>query len=173
MTMRRTLHIGIPIVIIAVLLVLFSSPGCERKPASDNSPGDKEEIFQSNGEQIYFTGTSKAGRSIAATGGTMMHGRYRFCADCHGEDGKGREVRMMMHSFRAPDIRYDVLTSGHHHEGETEHEDEHPPYTDETIKRAVTKGVNPSGTPLDSLMPRWSMSDEDLEDLLEYLKTLK
>lgn len=49
---------------------------------------------------------------------------------------------------------------------------EHEPYTDETIKRAITEGVEPNGEPLDWLMPRWSMSDEDLDDLIEFLETL-
>jgi len=56
---------------------------------------------------------------------------------------------------------------------EHEGEEEHPPYTDETIKRAITQGVDPAGEPLEWPMPRWSMSDEDLEDLLDYLKSLE
>jgi len=47
---------------------------------------------------------------------------------------------------------------------------EHPPYTEETFKWAVTKGVEPDGEPLDEAMPRWRMSDQDLEDLISYLK---
>jgi len=48
----------------------------------------------------------------------------------------------------------------------------HESYTDETIKQAITEGVEPDGEPLDWPMPRWSMSDEDLNDLIEFLKTL-
>jgi cytochrome c oxidase subunit 2 len=46
------------------------------------------------------------------------------------------------------------------------------PYTDEAIRRAITEGVEPDGEPLESPMPRWSMSDDDLGGLLEFLKTL-
>jgi hypothetical protein len=65
------------------------------------------------------------------------------------------------------DIRYHHLTEEEHEEGE-----EHPPYTDELIKRAITEGLNPAGEPLDRTMPRWQMSEKDLDDLLEFLKTL-
>ena len=65
------------------------------------------------------------------------------------------------------DIRYETLTSGEHDE-----EEEHPPYTDETIKRAIREGIDPAGKPLDLTMPRWKMSDKDLNDTVEYLKTL-
>jgi hypothetical protein len=47
------------------------------------------------------------------------------------------------------------------------------PHTDETLIRAITEGVNPRGKQLDALMPRWTMSDEDLVEPLEHLKTLK
>ena len=132
--------------------------------------------FRSNGEQIYFTATSQRGTRITSDmggemmGGGMMGGGMVACASCHGPDGRGGRARIMMRSFVAPDIRYKTLT-----EEKMEHEggEEHPPYTDEAIKRAITQGVNPAGDPLEWPMPRWSMSDEDLDDLLEFLKSLE
>lgn len=55
-----------------------------------------------------------------------------------------------------------------------EHEQggEHPPYTDETMKHAITQGVDPSGNPLDYPMPRWTMTEADLEELRASPKTL-
>ena len=83
----------------------------------------------------------------------------------------------MMRAFEAPDIRYQTLTAEEHgEEGEEEADKEHPmehePFTDETIKRAITEGIEPDGEPLEWPMPRWTMSDEDLDDLLEFLKRL-
>jgi mono/diheme cytochrome c family protein len=75
---------------------------------------------------------------------------------------------MMMGSFDAPDIRYSTLTGEEHGD---EHE-EHPPYTDETLKQAITQGLDPAGEPLDWVMPRWTMTDEQLDELLDYLKAL-
>ena len=170
--MKRVHGFEILAVVIVTAVMVVANLGCERKAESDTSGEVDVKTFQSNGEQIYLTGTSTSGKPIPATGG-MMPGGYRSCASCHGKDGKGREISMMMHSFTAPDIRYETLTSGHHHGEEADHEDEHPPYTDETITRAITKGLDPSGTPLDAPMPRWDMAEEDLGNLLEYLKALK
>lgn len=132
--------------------------------------------FDSNGERIYFTGTSSSGNAIRAEmpGMHRMSGGGMACADCHGSNGRGGTVRMMMGSYQAPDIRYETLTAEQHEhdEGEGGHE-EHPPYTDETIKRAITEGVDPAGEPLEFPMPRWQMSESDLSDLLDYLKTLE
>ena len=80
---------------------------------------------------------------------------------------------MMMRVVQVPDIRYDSLTSEDHHGAEGgEGEEEHAPYDEESIKRAITEGVEPDGEQLDWPMPRWSMSDQDLDDLVEFLKTL-
>ncbi|MFQ5855045.1 MAG: c-type cytochrome [Anaerolineae bacterium] len=135
--------------------------------------------FRSNGERIYFTATSDSGQPISAEMAGMqmrrpgpvegMHRGMMTCATCHGTDGRGGRVNMMMGTFEAPDIRYRTLAEGDHDDA---HE-EHPPYTDETIRRAITQGIDPAGEPLDWPMPRWHMSERDVDDLLEYLKTLE
>ena len=78
-----------------------------------------------------------------------------------------------MYSFTAPDICYHVLTDEHHHDDDHSDEDEHPAYSHETIKRAIAEGLDPAGNALDPEMPRWQMADEDMENLLEYLKILE
>ncbi len=81
---------------------------------------------------------------------------------------------MMMSSFNVPDITWHRLSEEEHHEeseGGEEHE-EHPPYTEEPLKSAITRGINPAGEPLDEEMPRWRMSRQDLDDLVEFIKTL-
>ena len=97
------------------------------------------------------------------------------CADCHGPQGRGGRVTMMMQSFNAPDITWDNLTEEEHQEGKTgeEEHEEHPPYTEETLRRAITRGVDPAGEPLDELMSRWRMSETDLDDLVEFIMTLE
>jgi len=124
--------------------------------------------YRSNGEQIYFTATSQRGTPITSDLRMgMMGGRTLPCATCHGADGRGGRVRIMMQTFEAPDIRYRALTAEEHGEGEMGHT-----YTDEAIKRAITEGIEPDGEPLEWPMPRWQMSEGDLNDLLEFLKSL-
>ena len=47
-----------------------------------------------------------------------------------------------------------------------------PTYTDTTLQRAVTTGVDPTGGHLASPMPQWQLTDQEWADLLAYLKTL-
>lgn len=132
--------------------------------------------YESNGERIYFTGTSSSGEPIRANlpGMSRMMAGGRACVDCHGPDGRGGTFRMMMGTYTAPDIRYATLTEQEHGNEKVEGEhDEHPPYTEETIKRAITEGIEPNGESLEWPMPQWKMSESDLNDLLAFLKTLE
>lgn len=142
--------------------------------------------YDSNGERIYLTGTSASG-PIDYTGGDfggfmgnrgMMGSSQLACADCHGLDGRGNGPMMHMAQVNAPDIRWSTLTEAEadEHGEEDGHEDEHgmehPPYDEESFMQAVTQGVDPGGDALDPLMPRWQMSDQELNDLITYLKRL-
>jgi hypothetical protein len=77
-------------------------------------------------------------------------------------------ARLPMTGEIAPDIRFRALTSEEHEMGE----EEHPPYDEKSIKRAITRGLEPDGHKLSKTMPRWRMTERDLDDLVEYLKTL-
>lgn len=129
----------------------------------------KNRKFGSNGESIYYTAVNKQGERIGAEMMNMQMNDTNFsCVDCHGENGRGRKVEMMMGSFTAPDIRYSVLKEGH---SGNENED-HEPYNDQTLARAIIKGIDPGGIPLNYPMPRWQMKSKDVKDLISYLKEL-
>ena len=121
----------------------------------------------SNGRSIYLYGTSDSGSPVTYTDGsnTMMQGRLA-CATCHGADGHGGTFYVMMRSYHAPDITWATLSG-------PDPDMQHPPYTADTLQRAITEGLDPGGSPLDYPMPHWQMSQSDLNDLIAYLKTLK
>jgi hypothetical protein len=130
--------------------------------------------FESNGQQIYFTATNQNGRAISYAGGPrfggMMMGGYLTCASCHGADGRGGIRYIHMDAINAPPIYYDALADMLHEEsGHTA-----PPatYAINDFRQAVVHGKHPDGDALDRDMPRWRMSQEDLVDLLDFLKTL-
>ncbi|MGM0771690.1 MAG: c-type cytochrome, partial [Halobacteriota archaeon] len=125
--------------------------------------------FKSNGEMIYYTGLNESGQPIPFSGGPhwlYVHGGS--CVSCHGADGRGG-IPIMMARVIPPDITYETLTAEEEHENKHE---EHPPYTEETIRIAIVEGRTPSGEELDYTMPRWDISEADIEDLIDYLKAL-
>ena len=88
----------------------------------------------------------------------------RACINCHGPQGHGGRIAIMMQTIDVPDITWPDLTA---------HEMDHPPFTEETLKQAITQGLDPAGNPLEYAMPRWKMSEQDLNDLVSFIKSLK
>ena len=128
--------------------------------------------FASNGQQVYFTATDQDGQRISYTGGPafgdMMMGSYYTCASCHGNDGHGGTHTMHMQVMDAPAINYSALI-------EMKKKDSGGNPTDYSIadlRGAVVDGNDTGGNQLGQNMPRWQMSDQDLADLLQFLKTL-
>ena len=138
----------------------------------DTGAGEENRQYSSLGESIYYEGIGSKGRKIPYTNGPhwMWMMGMKGCVNCHGIDGKGG-FAMMMTSKEAPAITYESLTSEvHHHNGQEEvHEGK---YNDESIKQAITNGIDPSGKKLNYIMPRWNMTDVELNELIKYLKEL-
>lgn len=174
--MKRTIRIASIFGVGLLLIVLLNA--CWVFPRRRGT-GWGQGAFDSNGERVYFTATSERDTNITYSGGApsgmMMGGGDLTCASCHGPDAQGGVHAMMgMQTMDAPDIRWDSLAS----EGEDGHGDEEEghgegEYDLELFRLAVVEGKHPDGEPISEDMPRWDISDEDLEDLAEYLMSLE
>ena len=97
----------------------------------------------------------------------MMMGSYLTCAACHGPVGHGGLHRMHMSEMNAPDIRLPALNAL------PEIQATNKPYDFDVFKLAVIEGKDVAGEALEPDMPRWKMSDADLQDLFAFIKTLQ
>ena len=123
------------------------------------------------GEVIYRAGTFN-GQPISRAGGPaggMMGGGMMgaaSCASCHGLNGQGKTTA----TFTAPNITYSNLTSP---KGMLAPDGSRgPTYTDATLRRAVSTGIDPTGDHLAAPMPQCQLTSQEWADLLAYLKTL-
>ncbi|MEK7825471.1 MAG: ABC transporter substrate-binding protein [Nitrospirota bacterium] len=121
------------------------------------------------GKQIYLKGISFSERPIKAfVGDASMEvpGNTFPCANCHGYDGQGRSEGGVIPS----NITWEYLTKSYDiiHPGGRKH----PAYAEGSIKRAITEGIDPAGNRLAVAMPRYLMSQEDIADLVSYLRRL-
>ena len=88
------------------------------------------------------------------------------CASCHGVDGAGRSEGGVVPS----DIRWETLSKAYgvtHESGRS-----HPAYTESSLKRAITEGVDPAGNQILVAMPRYRMAESDLSALTAYMRRL-
>jgi cytochrome c oxidase subunit 2 len=172
--MRRSAWVGVGLVVVGLVAGLLGFLFARGGPPSSWGPGRNmswmmrsyaKPSYASEGERIFFTGTGNRGPipfRVAGTGpmgGMMM--RTVGCANCHGPDGRGG--LLFPDGVKSADIRWAALTA----------EDmDHPPYTPETLKRAITQGVDPAGHPLSPFMPRWDMTPEEQDAIVAFLRTL-
>lgn len=122
---------------------------------------------ESRGKQIYVRGTSPSGKSVFAYFGDSsleLPGNALPCANCHGLDGRGKPEG----GITPTNLAWDALTKPYgvtHPNGRR-----HPPYTERAMELAISRGTDPGGNKLLSVMPRYTLSAEDMTDLVAYLK---
>jgi mono/diheme cytochrome c family protein len=109
-----------------------------------------------NGKAIYQTGKDNAGAQITAKKPPLFHS----CAACHRVDGSGG-VHLPGGAVSA-DLRHSALVTKQRH-----------PYTLTLVERAISKGVDNEGKPLDPVMPRWQLTKRDVHDVAAYVLTLR
>jgi ABC-type branched-subunit amino acid transport system substrate-binding protein len=148
---------------IAIMSVLAWTPG------QTCSQTDLLSSTEQRGKDIYFGTSASSNPSIKALIGdppVEVQGTVMACANCHGQDGKGKAEGGVVPS----DITWEALTKPYavsHPGGRT-----HPGYTERLLVRAVSMGIDPAGNKLHVAMPRFQMSHEDINALIAYLKRL-
>lgn len=131
--------------------------------------GAKLSEEERRGKQIYVKTVSPSGREITARVGKsqmVAPGVSLPCINCHGHDGVG----LVESGVTATTITWEELTKPYgvrHITGR-----EHPPYTEETLARAISQGLDPAGRELDVSMPRYTMSEADMADLIAYIRRI-
>jgi cytochrome c oxidase subunit 2 len=160
------------VTVLLILTSLFILAGCGKSTSTTGTISPTTGVTTgttsaANGRSIYMSSVDQYGNRITSSGGPgmgMMQGTFS-CATCHGADGHGGRVTVMMQTYDVPDITWTDLTAS----GMMDH----PPYTEATLKRAITEGIDPAGEALEYPMPKWQMSEQDLDELVGFLKTLK
>lgn len=106
----------------------------------------------SNGQSIFQTGKDSSGRQIAARKPPL----FPSCAACHRADGSGG-----MHlpgGAVSADLRHAALVTA-----------QKKPYTIASLERAISTGIDNTGAPLNPVMPRWQLSQTDLQAVAGYV----
>jgi cytochrome c1 len=105
----------------------------------------------------------------AATAGPVLTGAAagqvifeQSCASCHGAAGVGTKFTVDSQTIEVPAVTFADLDALYHDKFDT------------MVIDTITKGLDEAGQPLNRMMPRWTIfSDQQLADLVTYLKSLK
>ncbi|HEY0007076.1 MAG TPA: ABC transporter substrate-binding protein [Pyrinomonadaceae bacterium] len=141
---------------------LFFAQTAATQTSAALSPQEKR------GKQIYLKGQAGEGAEIVAIiGGSDLEvpATSFTCANCHGLRGEGTKEG----GLQPPPIDWETLKKSH---TSALTRRERVPYTDETLARAISAGLDPAGQPLHPGMPRYRMARAQMADLIAYLKKL-
>lgn len=125
------------------------------------------------GESIYQEGLLVSGEPVRAVvqKGVILEGPDAACVNCHRRSGLGgsegqnpvRPIagRLLFTSSQTELARRWGVQAG-----------TRPGYTRASLARALREGVDPNGRALDPLMPRYALSDAEVEQVYAYLAGL-
>ncbi|ART83112.1 branched-chain amino acid ABC transporter substrate-binding protein [Oceanisphaera profunda] len=122
------------------------------------------------GKQLFLHGSGSGDSIIQArvgAAGSLLPASVMPCASCHGADGRGRPEG----GVRPPSILWRRLTLSYG--GRLSHGRTRPAYDEQTFARAVVEGRDSAGKLLNPSMPRFVMSQRDMNNLTAYLKRLE
>ncbi len=171
--MKKWILIGIALLFLLGACNFIGQPNISSNvPMNNGSSSPQQGSFASNGQQIYFTAIDQSGQHISYTDGPafggMMMGSYYTCAVCHGADAHGGTHYIHMQTIDTPAINYDALIQMKKQDSGGNPTN----YSLDDFRSTVVEGRDTAGNQLDQNMPRWQMNDQDLANLLAYLKTL-
>ena len=143
-----------------VTLLLFSSAQSqsERRPLT---------LEERRGKALYLRGESSTGKEITALLNDLdVPASTLTCAGCHGSRGEGKTEG----GVTAGNLVWSNLTKsyGHTHDNGRKH----GAFNENSFIRALTGGVDPAGNKLAVAMPAYRMPQQDMSDLIAYLKRI-
>jgi hypothetical protein len=187
----RQTNVAVGAVVCAALLTLVTIGWTVRVSprthfgAASAGPGNPTSERLRLGERIYREGVLPSGAPLRAhhEGGGDVAGALAACAQCHRRSGMGsfegnRVIPPVAGRFLFQPRAHRAADLDEHHSRGPDfahaagRDRPRPPYTRETLVRALRDGIDAAGRPLDLLMPRFALDDADAEILADYLTQL-
>jgi ABC-type branched-subunit amino acid transport system substrate-binding protein len=125
-------------------------------------------LQEKRGKAFYLRGESASGQEITALMGEIdVPASTLTCAGCHGNRGEG----ISEGGVTAGNMTWAFLTKpyGHADDGGRKH----PPFTESSFVRLMATGIDPAGNKVAVAMPTYRMPQEDMANLIAYLKVIE
>lgn len=143
--------------------------------------GDPADVAQRDallalGQRIYRDGVRANGEPLRSQGAAQMSlsGKDVACAGCHRRSGYGSaEGRFVVRPVTGPALLQTQNLPVHSPRIKARlGTSQRPPYDDALLARAIRSGIDAAGKPLDPVMPRYVLSDHEMQALSTYLYSL-
>jgi hypothetical protein len=144
--------------------------------AEDSTHGNSDEL--SLGQRIYNEGKLSSGAELTGTrlGNSVVSGDSAACVSCHRRSGMGQVEGDILvqpitgaYLFATNDDKRLATMDPH---VSKRFNQTHEPYDNSTLDAAIRHGINSQGREMSVLMPRYNLSEAELNALIVYLKQL-
>ena len=158
--------------IVVIPLLLMTGRVAAVEPAAD---------LVAAGRAIYLEGRLPSGEAVKARreGGAMLSGSAAACVQCHQFSGMGlAEGSLVIPPVTAPVLFRNQLPDGHiPRRAPGMRFTDYPsrtraPYDETGLARAIRTGESPAGHVFSPLMPRYDLTDDAMQALIAYLRSL-
>jgi ABC-type branched-subunit amino acid transport system substrate-binding protein len=165
--MKNPYHLLV-ILLVAIVVCLIWSVGTTAR--SQGTAPQRRELTpeEKRGKAFYLRGETASGKEITALMNEIdVPASTLTCAGCHGSRGEGKTEG----GVTAGNLTWSFLTKsyGHNDEGGRKH----PAFNEASFTRAMTGGLDPAGNKLAVAMPMYRMTQQDMADLIAYLKRIE
>ena len=122
---------------------------------------------EKRGKAFYLRSETSSGQEITALLGDIdVPASTLTCAGCHGARGEGKTEG----GVTAGNLTWSFLTKPY---GHSDGGRKHPAYTEASFIRALTSGLDPAGNKMAVAMPVYRMTQQEMTDLIAYLKRIE
>jgi hypothetical protein len=144
------------------------------------APAQADDALVEHGRRIYQEGILSDGQTLRAisAGNARLSNEQAACVVCHRRSGMGsREGAQAVSRITGPalyakPVPYWPVRPGREVRIKPLRRDTRSAYDDNTLARALREGIDPDGSPLTPLMPRYELSETDTQALIAYLRQL-
>lgn len=170
-----------------LFIAILLSAGAGWVAAADTFPdSDKTRSLAEIGQRIYLEGITESGDLLRGESAAKItfSGKQAACVQCHRKSGLGTSegksnIRPITGEYLFPAVSSEqTATTVKPAQSLLRWRERsklgaaRATYTQQTFARALREGVDGAGESLDKLMPRYTLSDNEVAALEAYLKTL-
>jgi cytochrome c553 len=175
--LEKRAAVGMLIVVLLCGLSLMNESRAQTAIAASAGATDAQHAaLLALGKRIYREAIDSSGAPIKAMGpsGVVLDGMNAACATCHRRSGYGTsEGKYNVRPITALALFQDQTLVEHAPRIKAQlGTRQRPAYDSALLARALRGGIDSSGKPLESVMPRFALSDADMRALSAYLATL-
>jgi mono/diheme cytochrome c family protein len=159
-------QIMLPLLLIALLSVNAIAARAATTTPADSTHQNQNATTEANlavGQALYMQGLRADGKPLTAivSGDVEILGTQFSCESCHGISGMGSKEASVIVPIIAGSKLFAPAA-----------QPARPAYDVKSLAKVLRDGVTPTGRKLDGLMPRFRLTDNEVQAMAAYLRTL-